>query len=115
MTKVRDDNRSSHDQSHIHRLVQFGVAPTVVNALDHVVIDAIVAALDAVNNAADPDGLSLYAAMRTETLATDAPGRAMQLVALIREFRGAAHLIALRASGLDTKTAHHIKRVTIIN
>ena len=77
-------------------------------------LDAIVKTLDAVNNAADPDGLSLYAAMRTETLATDAPGRAMQLVALLREFRGAAHLIALRAAGLDTKTAHHIKRPDMV-
>ncbi len=77
-------------------------------------LDAIVKTLDAVNNAADPDGLSLYAAIRTEPLATDAPGRAMQLVALIREFRGAAHLIALRASGLDTKTAHHIKRPDMV-
>ena len=77
-------------------------------------LDAIVAALDAVNNAADPDGLSLYAAMRTEPLVTDAPGRAMQLLALVREFRGAAHLIALRASGLDTKTAHHIKRPDMV-
>ena len=77
-------------------------------------LDAIVATLDAVNNAADPDGLGLYAAMRTETLATDAPGRAMQLLALVREFRGAAHLIALRAAGLDTKTAHHIKRPDMV-
>jgi hypothetical protein len=77
-------------------------------------LDAIVKTLDAVNNAADPDGLGLYAAMRTETLATDAPGRAMQLLALVREFRGAAHLIALRASGIDTKTAHHIKRPDMV-
>ncbi|CAB4608892.1 unannotated protein [freshwater metagenome] len=77
-------------------------------------LDAIVEALDAVNNAADPDGLSLYAAMRTEPLASDAPGRAMQLLALVREFRGAAHLIALRASGVSTKTAHHIKRPDMV-
>ena len=71
---------------------------------------AFVAAADKVNNAADPDGLALYAAMRTETLPNDAPGRAMVLIALLREFRGSAHLVALRAAGIDSKTAHFIKR-----
>lgn len=73
-------------------------------------LDAIVAALDAVNDAADADGLALYAAMKTESLATDPAGRLLQLVALLREFRGSAHLVALRAAGLDSKTAHFIKR-----
>ena len=73
-------------------------------------LEKIVSALDAVNNAADPDGLSLYAAMRTEPLASDAPGRAMQLIALLREFRGSAHIVALRANLVDLKTAHFIKR-----
>lgn len=73
-------------------------------------LDAIVGALDAVNDAADPDGLALYAAIKTEPLAADAAGRLLQLVALLREFRGSAHLVALRAVGLDSKTAHFIKR-----
>lgn len=73
-------------------------------------LGAFVAAADKVNNAADADGLALYAAMRTEPLATDAPGRAMQLIALLREFRGSAHLVALRAVGIDSRTAHFIKR-----
>ena len=34
----------------------------------------------------------------------------MQLVAILREFRGSAHLIAVRASGLTTKQAHFSKR-----
>ena len=67
-------------------------------------------ALDAVNSAADPDGLALYAAMKGETLATDLPGRALQLIALLREFRGSAHLVALRAVGLPSMVAHSIKR-----
>ena len=66
--------------------------------------------LDAVNNAADSDGLALYAAMKGETLASDAPGRALQLIALLREFRGSAHLVALRAVGLPSMVAHSIKR-----
>ena len=34
----------------------------------------------------------------------------MQLLTVLREFRGSAHLIAIRASGLDAKTAHFIRR-----
>ena len=69
-----------------------------------------VAAAEQVNAAADPDGLSLYAATAAEPLADDLPARAMQLVTILREHRGSAHLIALRAVGLDTRTAHHAKR-----
>jgi hypothetical protein len=69
-----------------------------------------VIAADAVNEAANPDGLALYAAIRSEPLATDTAGRAMQLVSVLREFRGSAHLLAVRAVGLDSKTAHFVKR-----
>ena len=71
---------------------------------------AFVEAADAVNRAADPDGLALYAAFKAEPLASDLLGRAMQLVAVLREFRGSAHLIAVRASGLTSKQAHFSKR-----
>ena len=71
---------------------------------------AFVEAADAVNRAAEPDGLALYAAFKAEPLAQDLAGRAMQLVAVLREFRGSAHLIAVRASGLTTKQAHFSKR-----
>ncbi|HEY4376551.1 MAG TPA: hypothetical protein VGM93_05310 [Acidimicrobiales bacterium] len=73
-------------------------------------LGAFVAAADAVNAAADPMGLALYAGARTMPLADDAPARAMQLLALLRELRGSAHLVAVRASGVDWKTAHFIKR-----
>ena len=73
-------------------------------------LDAFVAALEKVNNAADGDGLALYAAITTEKLADDAAGRALQLIAILREYRGSAHLVALRAAGLDSKTAHYMKR-----
>ena len=73
-------------------------------------LDAFVAALEKVNNAADGDGLALYAAINTEKLADDAAGRALQLIAILREYRGSAHLVALRASGLDSRTAHYMKR-----
>ena len=69
-----------------------------------------VAAADSVNAAADPDGLALYAAFRSEPLVNDLPGRAMQLVAILREYRGSAHLVAVRAAGLTSKQAHFLKR-----
>ncbi len=73
-------------------------------------LDAFVAAAGKVNDAADADGLALYAGVRAEPLVDDPAGRAMQLVAVLRELRGSAHLVALRAVGLDTKTAHFAKR-----
>ncbi len=71
---------------------------------------AFVEAANAVNDAADPDGLGLYAAMKCDALVADVPGRAMQLATVLREFRGSAHLAAIRAAGLTSKVAHFIKR-----
>jgi hypothetical protein len=73
-------------------------------------LDTMVAAADAVNEAADPVGLALYAGYRGELLVDDAPGRALQIVTVLRELRGSAHLLALRACGVDARTAHFIKR-----
>ena len=73
-------------------------------------LDTMVAAADAVNEAADPVGLALYAGYRGELLVDDTPGRALQIVHVLRELRGSAHLIALRCSGVDTRTAHFVKR-----
>ena len=73
-------------------------------------LDALVAVLEKVNNAADGDGLALYAAINTEKLAVDAAGRLLQLIAILREYRGSAHLVALRAAGVDSRTAHYMKR-----
>ena len=73
-------------------------------------LDEMVAAADAVHEAADPVGLALYAGYKGELLVDDVPGRAMQLVDVLREFRGSAHLLALRACGVDARTAHFIKR-----
>lgn len=73
-------------------------------------LDALVAVLDKVNDAADGDGLALYAAINSEKLADDAAGRLLQLIAILREFRGSAHLVALRAAGVNSRTAHYMKR-----
>jgi hypothetical protein len=73
-------------------------------------LDAFCTAAGAVNDAADPVGLALYSGIKSEPLADDFPARAMQLITVLRELRGSAHLIAIRASGLDAKTAHFIRR-----
>ncbi len=83
------------------------VAPRFAGVAD---LDAFCAAADAVNDAADPVGLALYSGIKSEPLADDLPARAMQLLTVLREFRGSAHLIAIRAVGLDAKTAHFIRR-----
>jgi hypothetical protein len=77
-------------------------------------LDGLVAALEQVNDAADPAGLALYAGIKQMPLADDAPGRAMQLIAALREFRGSAHLVAIRAVGLDDTHAHFIKRPDMV-
>lgn len=77
-------------------------------------LEAFVAAAEKVNDAADADSLALYAAISSLELAADLPGRALQLVALLREHRGSAHLVALRAAGIDSKTAHHVKRPNMV-
>ena len=73
-------------------------------------LDSFIAAADKVNDAANPEALALYSAFKNEPLVSDAPGRAMQLVSVLREFRGSAHLVAVRAMGLTGKQAHFIKR-----
>lgn len=70
------------------------------------------AAADAVNEAAKgrSEALALYAAASTEPLAEDPPARAMQLVSILREHRGSAHLLSVVASGLRPVEAHYIAR-----
>lgn len=67
-------------------------------------------AMEKVFNATDADGFALFAAFKSMPLAEDVPARAMQLAASLREFRGSAHLVAIRAVGLTSKQAHYVKR-----
>ena len=67
-----------------------------------------VAAMEKVFDAMDPDGLALFAAFKSLPLVDDLPGRAMQLAASLREYRGSAHLVAVRASGVSAIQAHYI-------
>ena len=71
---------------------------------------AYCAAAGAINDAADPTALTLYAAIDSEPLADDVPALAMQLTARLREYRGSAHLAALRCVGLSDVAAHAMKR-----
>ncbi|MEL7158325.1 MAG: hypothetical protein AAFN30_17235, partial [Actinomycetota bacterium] len=54
-------------------------------------LDAFCQAAGAVNDATDAAALALYAGLAAEPLADDTPARAMQLTALLREYRGSAH------------------------
>jgi len=60
----------------------------------------------------DPAGLALYAGIAAEPQPADVPARAYHLCNVIREGRGSAHLLAIRAVGLSPREAHQIKRPT---
>lgn len=68
------------------------------------------AAAEAVNAAADPVGFSLYAGISAEPLAEDLPARAQQLVTVLRELRGGAHLLSVLACGVPPLLAHYVRR-----
>lgn len=73
-------------------------------------LDAFCAAAGRVVAAAPVAGRSLFAGWRAEPLADDPPARAMQLVAVLRELRGSAHLLAVVAVGLEPRLAHLARR-----
>lgn len=73
-------------------------------------LDAFCDAAAAVVSAAEPAGLALFAGMLAEPMPDDDPARAMHLLVVLRELRGSAHLLAVRASGLSPKVAHYLKR-----
>lgn len=73
-------------------------------------LGALCDAAEAVAAAVHPAGLALFAGLAAEPLPEDAPARAMHLAALLREFRGSAHLLAIVANGVDPKVAHFIRR-----
>jgi helix-turn-helix protein len=58
----------------------------------------------------DVEGLTLFAAASAEPVPDDLPAAALHLVAVLREFRGSAHLVAIVASGLSPRTAHFMRR-----
>jgi len=56
----------------------------------------------------DISGLALYAGLVSEPLPTDAVARAYQLIMVLREFRGSAHIVAIIASGITPRVADAI-------
>lgn len=80
-------------------------------------VDGLAAFVDAAERviaAADPSGLALFAGIKHMPLADDVAGRAMQVTAVLRELRGSAHLVAIRAVGLHDTHAHFIKRPDMV-
>jgi hypothetical protein len=75
-------------------------------------LDGFVAAATTVVTAARREvaGLTLFAAASGVPLPSDAPAAALHQVTVLREFRGSAHLAAVVASGLSSRTAHFIRR-----
>lgn len=73
-------------------------------------LDEFNAAMEKVNEAIDPAGLALYSGVRAEPVPDDAPAKAMHLCIALREARGSAHLVAIRAAGLHPRAAHQVKR-----
>jgi hypothetical protein len=77
-------------------------------------LDAFCAAAEMVVASAERAGLALFAAWAAEPLTEDLPGRAMQLINVLREHRGSAHLVAVVAVGLAPAVAHAAKRPDMV-
>ena len=60
--------------------------------------------------AAPGAGLPLYAGWRAMPLAADAPGRALQVMFVLRELRAAVHFNALSLSGIAPVEAHMLNK-----
>ena len=73
-------------------------------------LDELGAAAATINDAIEPAGLALYAGIDAEPVPGDAPARALHLITVLREARGSAHLLAVRAAGLSARAAHQLKR-----
>lgn len=67
-------------------------------------------AASAVNDAVDPAGLALYSGFRAEPIPDDDAARALHLIIVLREARGSAHLLGVRAAGLSPREAHQVRR-----
>jgi hypothetical protein len=64
----------------------------------------------AVVDAADPAGLALFAGVLGEPVPDDPAAAALHLTVALRELRGSAHLLAVRAAGLSPRVAHYLRR-----
>ena len=73
-------------------------------------LDTFCSAAEGIVSATDQAALTLFAGIAAVPLPDDLPGRAMQLMAVLRELRGSAHLAAVRAAGLRAEIAHYLRR-----
>lgn len=64
-------------------------------------LERFAALADRVVSAAETSGRPLFAGWKVQPRVADGPGLAMQLVHVMREWRGANHLVATTASGLS--------------
>lgn len=64
-------------------------------------IERLAALAEQLVRSAEPSGLPLFAGWQVEPRVDDAPGRAMQLIHVLREWRGGLHLVATTAAGLS--------------
>lgn len=64
-------------------------------------LDTFVTLADRLVDGAEGAGLTLFAGWRAQVRADDLPGRAAQHFQILREWRGAAHLVATTAVGLS--------------
>lgn len=75
------------------RLADFAGASRLVHLLEKVIDEA------------DPTGLSLFTGWRAQHRVSDAAGRCYQLIHVLREMRGSAHIVAIVAHGLSPLAA----------
>jgi hypothetical protein len=68
-------------------------------------LDGLVGLLERTATAASPVGAPLFGGWRAVPLPDDAPGRAMQLLHVLRELRGGLHLDAVVAAGVTPHEA----------
>lgn len=101
---------SPRDAARAHLECNAALGRSVLADVDPDVLRAYGDAAAALVAAVDPSGLSLFAGIRAEPVPEDAPARALHHAVLLRELRGSAHLVAVRAVGLDSVVAHAIKR-----
>lgn len=83
-------------------------------ARDHIAtvpgLDRIVELGEKVIAAAPSNGLPLYAGWKVMPRASDPAARAMQVLFVLREWRGAIHMAALTAAGLKPVEAHFLNK-----
>ncbi len=65
----------------------------------------LVELLEKVIDSADPTGLSLFTGWQAQSRVGDAAGRCYQLIHVLREMRGSAHIVAIVAHGLSPLAA----------